>query len=219
MKRFLFASFIMLFFIVTVRSESLDKGEDLQKWFWPAIFGTCISYLLFRALTNDSPLEQTRFEAREELYHLAGKEQLEILKGLKTENQIKLYVEEFWIGKDENYREKHLRRVAYVKEFLHEYPSGVFSDRGRVYILFGPPDDIIFTETPLNFRRNQTPIFSVEIWTYDQPSAAINIPVFFNGINSNGRFFVFGDYGDGYQKQVYSTELNERIDPRIHSLP
>lgn len=216
MKRIVLVSFILIFFTVTVRSKPVNETKEVQKWFWPAIFGTCAVYLLFKALTSDSPLEQTRFEAREELYYLVSKERLELLKGLKTENQISLFVEEYWIGKDDYYREEHLRRVAYAREFLHEYPSGVFSDRGRVYILFGPPDDIIFTENPLTLSRSHTPINSVEIWTYDQPATTLTVPVYFRGVNFGGKFFVFGDYGDGCQKQVYSTEPNERIDPRIY---
>jgi GWxTD domain-containing protein len=78
-------------------------------------------------------------------------------------------------GTPENeFRDEFFARVRYVDEHFSVLGPGWRSDRGRVYIQYGPPDEI--ESNPMNV---DSPAY--EIWTYV----------------SQGRRFIFVDY-DGY---------------------
>jgi GWxTD domain-containing protein len=70
-------------------------------------------------------------------------------KSLVTDAQHEAFIEEFWQKRDptpgtqENeFKEEHYRRIAYVNEHFTSYVPGWKTDRGRIYITFGPPDEI-----------------------------------------------------------------------------
>ena len=59
------------------------------------------------------------------------------------------FIEQFWARRDptpdtpENeFKEEHYRRIAYANERFGAKVPGWKTDRGRVYITFGPPDEI-----------------------------------------------------------------------------
>src|ERR1700736_3561005 len=66
-----------------------------------------------------------------------------------TDEEHEQFIEQFWLRRDptpdtaENeFKEEHCRRIAYASE---RYASGIpgwKSDRGRIYITYGPPDEI-----------------------------------------------------------------------------
>ena len=71
----------------------------------------------------------------------------------------KAFIEEFWRrhnptpGTSENeFKDEHDRRVAYANALWRSASgSGWKSDRGRIYIIYGPPDEI--EDHPLKFQR------------------------------------------------------------------
>jgi GWxTD domain-containing protein len=72
-------------------------------------------------------------------------------KRLDTDEERERFVEQFWLRRDptpgtvENeFKEEHYRRIAFANEHFSP-PSGLpgwKTDRGRIYITFGPPDEI-----------------------------------------------------------------------------
>lgn len=92
-------------------------------------------------------------------------------------------------------RFKHLERVKYVnKKFGAFNKKGIGTDRGRVYIKYGPPDDI-------ENHHNDPGTKPYEIWEY-------------NSIEG-GVIFVFGDIS-GYNdyELIHSTKRGEIYDQR-----
>ncbi|HEY3836783.1 MAG TPA: GWxTD domain-containing protein [Bryobacteraceae bacterium] len=68
---------------------------------------------------------------------------------LGTDEEREQFVEQFWLRRDptpdtaENeYREEHYRRIAFANEHFASGVPGWKTDRGRMYIRFGPPDEI-----------------------------------------------------------------------------
>jgi len=70
---------------------------------------------------------------------------------LQTDEEREHFIEQFWLRRDptpgtlaNEFKEEHYRRIAYTNE--HYTPSsglpGWKTDRGRVYITYGPPDEI-----------------------------------------------------------------------------
>ncbi|MCC6862535.1 MAG: GWxTD domain-containing protein [Bryobacterales bacterium] len=115
----------------------------------------------------------------EDVAYIITDEERTAFKRLATDEEREQFIEQFWLRRDptpdtaENeYREEHYRRIAYANE---RYASGIpgwKSDRGRIYITFGPPDEIESHpsggtyERPYEEGGGTTSTFPFEIWRY-----------------------------------------------------
>jgi GWxTD domain-containing protein len=71
-------------------------------------------------------------------------------KSLPTDAEREQFIEQFWLRRDptpgtvENeFKEEHYRRIAYANEhYGAQQLPGWKTDRGRIYITYGPPDEI-----------------------------------------------------------------------------
>ena len=66
-------------------------------------------------------------------------------KRLKTDEEREQFIEQFWLRRDptpdtdENeFKEEHYRRIAYANEHYASGIPGWKTDRGRIYIMYGP---------------------------------------------------------------------------------
>jgi GWxTD domain-containing protein len=89
------------------------------------------------------------------------------------------FIEAFWQRRDptpdtaENeFKEEHYRRIAYANEHFAAGIPGWKTDRGRIYIVFGPPDEIESHpsggtyERPMSEGGGTTSTFPFEQWRY-----------------------------------------------------
>src|SRR5690348_14732933 len=84
----------------------------------------------------------------EDVTYIITDEEKAAFKRLQTDEEREQFIEQFWLRRDptpdtaENeFKEEHYRRIAYANE---RYASGIpgwKTDRGRIYITFGPPDE------------------------------------------------------------------------------
>ena len=89
-----------------------------------------------------------RKRLNEDVLYIITDEEKTAFKRLSTEDEREQFIEQFWLRRDptpdsaENeFKEEHYRRIAYTNE---RYASGIpgwKTDRGRIYITFGPPDE------------------------------------------------------------------------------
>jgi GWxTD domain-containing protein len=85
----------------------------------------------------------------EDVAYIITDEERSAFMRLQTDEEREQFIENFWLRRDpspdtiENeYKEEHYRRIAYANE---HFPSGIpgwKTDRGRIYITYGPPDEI-----------------------------------------------------------------------------
>ena len=85
----------------------------------------------------------------EDVIYIITDEERRVFKNLSTDEEREQFIEQFWLRRDptpdtvENeFKEEHYRRIAYANE---RYASGIpgwRTDRGRIYITYGPPDEI-----------------------------------------------------------------------------
>jgi GWxTD domain-containing protein len=75
--------------------------------------------------------------------------EVQAFKRLQNDEEREQFVEQFWLRRDptpdtqENeFKEEHYRRLAYANERFASGVEGWRTERGRVYITFGPPDEI-----------------------------------------------------------------------------
>ena len=100
-------------------------------------------------------------------------------KQLSNDEERDSFIEQFWLRRDptpdteENeYKEEHYRRIAYANEHFAAGIPGWKSDRGRIYIMYGPADEVDSHpsggtyERPMEEGGGETSTFPFEDWRY-----------------------------------------------------
>jgi GWxTD domain-containing protein len=84
----------------------------------------------------------------EDVAYIITEEERKAFKKLQTDEEREQYIEAFWRRRDpdpdtdENeYKEEYFERIAYANEHFASGIPGWKTDRGRIYIMFGKPDE------------------------------------------------------------------------------
>jgi len=84
----------------------------------------------------------------EDVVYIISDEEKAAFKRLATDDERQNFIEAFWQRRDptpdteENeFKEEHYRRIEYANERYASGFPGWKSDRGRIYIMYGPPDE------------------------------------------------------------------------------
>jgi GWxTD domain-containing protein len=106
-------------------------------------------------------------------------EERSAFKQLSNDEERDQFIEAFWQRRDptpdtiENeFKEEHYRRIAYANEHFAAGIPGWKSDRGRMYIMYGPADEIESHpsggsyERPMEEGGGETSTFPFEDWRY-----------------------------------------------------
>jgi GWxTD domain-containing protein len=106
-------------------------------------------------------------------------EEQKAFKLLSNDEERDQFIEAFWQRRDptpdtiENeFKEEHYRRIAYANEHFAAGIPGWKSDRGRIYIMYGPADEIDSHpsggsyERPMEEGGGETSTFPFEDWRY-----------------------------------------------------
>jgi GWxTD domain-containing protein len=115
----------------------------------------------------------------EDVTYIITDEERKAFKQFNTDEEREAFVEQFWLRRDptpdsiENeYKEEHYRRIAYANEHYASGAPGWKMDRGRIYITFGPPDEIDSHPSGGTYERptaeggGETTTFPFEDWRY-----------------------------------------------------
>lgn len=100
-------------------------------------------------------------------------------KKLTNDEERDQFIEQFWLRRDptpdtvENeFKEEHYRRIAYANEHFASGIPGWRTDRGRIYIMYGPPDEIDAHPSGGTYNRpieeggGETTTYPFEDWRY-----------------------------------------------------
>ena len=95
------------------------------------------------------PLSPWRQWLNEEVAYIASDDERRAFAQLTTDEDRAQFVEQFWLRRDptpgttrNEFKEEHYRRIAYANEHFASRVPGWKTDRGRIYITLGPPDEI-----------------------------------------------------------------------------
>ncbi len=115
----------------------------------------------------------------EDVAYIITDEERAAFKKLQTDEEREQFIEQFWLRRDptpdtvENeFKEEHYRRIAYANEHFASGIPGWKTDRGRIYITFGPPDEIESHPSGGTYERppeeggGETSTFPFEQWRY-----------------------------------------------------
>ncbi len=111
-------------------------------------------------------------------YIIMPEERSAFLK-LSTNEEREQFIEQFWLRRDptpdtvENeFKEEHYRRIAYANEHYASGIPGWKTDRGRIYIMWGPADEIESHPSGGSYTRppeeggGETSTYPFEKWRY-----------------------------------------------------
>src|SRR5271154_6032575 len=115
----------------------------------------------------------------EDVVWIITDEERAAFKQLSNDEERDNFIEAFWQRRDptpdteENeYKEEHYRRIAYANERFASGIPGWKTDRGRTYIVYGPPDEIDSHpsggtyQIPQDQGGGQSQAFPFETWRY-----------------------------------------------------
>jgi len=128
----------------------------------------------------------------EEVLYLITSLEREVFLKLLNDRERDQFIEAFWRHRDptpnspENeFKAEHYKRITYVNKYFGRTSPipGWKSDRGRIYILLGEPNDIQHFD-------NKQGLYPCEIWFY-QNKESLGLPTGFNLV-----FFQHGGFGD-----------------------
>jgi GWxTD domain-containing protein len=142
------------------------------------------------AQQQEDPLDRQRREKKEvkEVYkkwleqdvaYIMTEDEKKAFKKLATDEEREQFIEIFWRRRDpdpdtdENeYREEHYERIAYANQHFASGIPGWKTDRGRIYIMFGPPHGKESSpmggsyERPIHHGGGSTTTYPFETWFY-----------------------------------------------------
>jgi GWxTD domain-containing protein len=115
----------------------------------------------------------------EEVAYLITDPERDAFRALSTDEERMQFIEQFWLRRDltpdtlrNEVQEEHYRRIAYANAHFQSGMPGWMTDRGRIYILWGPPDQITSKPTGGSYERTReegggfTTVFPFEQWRY-----------------------------------------------------
>jgi GWxTD domain-containing protein len=115
----------------------------------------------------------------EDASYIITSDEKSVFKNLKNDEERESFIEQFWTRRnpdprspDNSFKEEHYRRIAYANEHFASGIPGWKSDRGRIYVMYGKPDQIESHPTGGSYDRpyyeggGRTSTFPFEKWWY-----------------------------------------------------
>ncbi|MBE0460816.1 MAG: GWxTD domain-containing protein [Candidatus Aminicenantes bacterium] len=153
--------------------------------------------------TNELPERYGKWFKEEVVYIITPKEK-EVFFKLESDRERDIFIEAFWKQRDptpgtpENeFKKEHYRRINYANQMFGRAIAtpGWKTDRGRIYIILGPP---------MNVQRftSYTKIYPTEVWSYHQAPRGGLPPAFhivFFDKKGLGEYVLYSPMNDGPQ--------------------
>ncbi len=124
----------------------------------------------------DTPYKQW---LNEDVVYIIAPEERQAFLQLETNEEREQFIEQFWLRRsanpdlpDNDFKEEHYRRIAYANEHYASGIPGWKTDRGRMYIMWGPADEVESHPTggtydrPMEEGGGSTTTYPWETWRY-----------------------------------------------------
>ena len=115
----------------------------------------------------------------EDVVYIISPDERNAFLQLNTNEEREQFIEQFWLRRssnpdlpDNDFKEEHYRRIAYANEHFASGIPGWKTDRGRMYIMWGPPDEIDSHPTggtydrPMEEGGGSTSTYPWETWRW-----------------------------------------------------
>ena len=146
----------------------------------------------------------------EEVPYIITDEERRAFLQLGTNEEREQFIEAFWQRRnpdpdsvENTFKEEHYRRIAYANERFSSGIPGWRTDRGRIYIMWGPADQVEshtqgeMYNRPMSEGGGQTSTYAYEDWTYHyMEGIGQNITIEFVDPTGTGEFHITMDPGE-----------------------
>ncbi|HZQ51474.1 MAG TPA: GWxTD domain-containing protein [Bryobacteraceae bacterium] len=149
----------------------------------------------------------------EDVVYIISDEERAAFERLKTDPERQHFVEQFWARRDptpgtaENeFKEEHYRRIAFANDHFAGKAQGWRTDRGRIYIKYGPPDEIDSHPSGGSYQRPDSEgggtaaTYPFEDWRYNHFEGVGSLTIEFVDTTSSGNFRMTLDPKEKYKK-------------------
>ena len=116
---------------------------------------------------------------QEDVGYIITDEERRVFRNLQNDEEREQFIEQFWLRRSpdpeslaNDYKEEHYRRIAYANQHFASGIPGWKADRGRIYIMYGPPDEIEAHPSGGHYQRpieeggGSTSTFPFEVWRF-----------------------------------------------------
>jgi GWxTD domain-containing protein len=158
----LFSSPIQAVPVKKEKKEKLDKAEQRRR----------------KAAQRENESAYKNWISQEVPYIITDEEK-RAFKNLTTDDEREQFIEAFWERRNPNpgspeneFKEEYYRRIAYANEHYASGIPGWKTDRGRIYIMYGPADEVDSHPSGGTYVRpqeeggGQTATYPWETWRY-----------------------------------------------------
>ncbi len=149
----------------------------------------------------------------EDVVYIISEEEKKAFERLTTDEERQYFVDQFWARRDptpgtpENeFKEEHYRRMAYANDHWRGDLPGWKTDRGRIYIRYGPPDEIDAHPSGGLYHRPEPEgggsvmTYPFEDWRYVHFENVGSLDIEFVDVTSSGEFRMTLDQKEKYKK-------------------
>lgn len=132
-----------------------------------------------RALLQEEAQDYFRQWLEQDVVYIITEEEEDVFQRLTNDDERERFIEQFWRRRDSDprtaineFKEEHYRRIAYANDHFFSAKAGWRTDRGRTYILWGPPDDREMRPSGGRYERliyeggGTTTTYPFERWLY-----------------------------------------------------
>lgn len=146
----------------------------------------------------------------DEVLYIITPEEKAAFARLTTNEEREQFIEEFWRRRnpdpdspENTAREEHYRRIAYANEHFSSGVPGWKTDRGHIYILWGPPDEVDAHAAGSTYDRppeqggGTTTVHAFDVWRYrHMEDIGDNIEIWFVDPTGSGEYHITMDPGE-----------------------
>lgn len=138
-----------------------------------------LSELFAQQRNQEERLDYYQKWLKEDVVYIITPEEKAVFGQLSTDEERDRFIEQFWLRRDPDprtrdneYKVEHYRRIAYANDAFAAGWPGWMTDRGKVYIIHGPPDEIEENPSGGEYERTlhegggRTSVFPYEKWRY-----------------------------------------------------
>src|SRR5467141_2083964 len=155
----------------------------------------------------DTPYKQW---LNEDVVYIISPEERRAFLQLDTNEEREQFIEQFWLRRSANpdlpendFKEEHYRRIAYANEHFASGIPGWKTDRGRMYIMWGPADEVESHPTggtydrPMEEGGGSTTTYPWETWRWRYlEDIGENIIIEFVDPSGSGEYHMTMDPGE-----------------------
>ncbi len=197
----------------------LNRPQPPHAALTPALSASLILVTTALALTAWQPKPQPQESApqtamspyekwiQQDVAYIVTDEERAAFRRLPTDPERERFIEQFWLRRDptpgtpaNEFKEEHYRRIQYANQRFQDPMglSGWKTDRGRVYISYGPPDEIESHPT-----GSSTKPYPYEQWLYRHlDGIGDNVVIEFTDADKSGQYRMTADPGRAIDASV-----------------